>query len=97
MATLTINSDCSATPNSLTIPASDGCLTIKVPSEGCLICVEAASGRKKFAAKLKHEVFIDLTGFPSKTTWKYHVYSYETKKCPKEEILTGAHSIQIGD
>jgi hypothetical protein len=97
MATLTINSDYTATPNSLTISLSDGCLTIKVPSGGCLICVHAGGGRKKFAAKLMDQVDIDLTGFPSKTQWKYHVHSCETQKCPKEEILTGAHSIQIGD
>lgn len=97
MATLTINKDYSVSDGALVIPLSDGSLKIEVPTDGCLICVAAGDRRKRFAAWLKSQTIIDLTGFRSKTKWTYDVYSYETGACPTEKPKLGAHSIQVGD
>ena len=92
MATLTISSTYSVTPDPVVIPLN-GQLDIVVPTGGCVICLQTdLGGQGKY--DLTGNKTIDLKGHPNSTVG-YDVLAPGTKDCPAR-VKRNAHSIHIG-
>jgi hypothetical protein len=92
MATLTISSTYTVSPDPVVVP-QDGKLDIVVPTGGCVICLQSDLGGKgKY--DLTEDKTIDLKGHPNSTIG-YDVFAPGKKDCP-DRAKRNAHSIQIG-
>lgn len=91
------NGDYTVSDDPMPVPMCDERLVIGAPPGGCTICVEPPLDELTNPVQVKDLLFIDFTGYPTDTSWTYHIYPYNTKKCPKEGMKTAAHAIQIGN
>jgi hypothetical protein len=91
MATLTISSTYTVTPDPVVVPL-EGKLDIVVPTGGCVICLQSDLGGKG-KWDLTGDKTIDLKGHPNSTVG-YDVLA-PGSECPTR-VKRNAHSIQIG-